>query len=55
MKTPTLLRVAAVLMFLYFAGHTSGAPWTPGEAPADIAVVDAMRSAHFPVLSGFAV
>ena len=37
-------------MFLYFAGHTSGAPWTPGEAPADIAVVDAMKSDHFPVM-----
>jgi hypothetical protein len=37
-------------MFLFFAGHTSGAPWTPGEAPADIAVVDAMKSDHFPVL-----
>jgi len=50
MKTSTLLRIAAVLMFLYFAGHTSGAPWTPGEAPADIAVVDAMKSDHFQVI-----
>jgi hypothetical protein len=50
MKTSTLLKIAAVLMFLYFVGHTMGAPWTPGEAPADIAVVDAMKSDHFPVL-----
>ena len=50
MKTSTLLKIAAVLMFLYFAGHTAGAPWTPGEAPADIAVVDAMKSDHFPVI-----
>jgi hypothetical protein len=50
MKTSTLLRIAAVLMFLYFAGHTAGAPWTPGEAPADVAVVDAMKSDHFPVI-----
>ena len=50
MKTSTLLRIAAVLMFLYFVGHTSGAPWTPGEAAADIAVVDAMKSGHFPVI-----
>ena len=50
MKTSTLLRIAAVLMFLYFAGHTSGAPWTPGEAPAETAVVDAMKSDHFPVM-----
>ena len=50
MKSSTLLRIAAVLMFLYFAGHTAGAPWTPGEAPADIAVVDAMKSNHFLVI-----
>ena len=50
MKTSTLLRIAAVLMFLYFAGHTSGAPWTPGEGPPDIAVVNAMKSDHFPVI-----
>jgi len=37
-------------MFLYFAGHTLGAPWTPGEAPADIAVVEAMKSDHFAVI-----
>src|SRR5262245_61440238 len=50
MKTSTLLKIAGVLMFLYFAGHTAGAPWTPGEAPADMAVVDAMKSDHFPVI-----
>jgi hypothetical protein len=50
MKTSNFLRIAAVLMFLYFVGHTSGAPWTPGEAPADIAVVNAMESDHFPVI-----
>jgi hypothetical protein len=50
MKTSTLLKIAAILMFLYFAGHTAGAPWTPGEAAADVAVVDAMKSSHFPVI-----
>ena len=50
MKTSTLLRIAAVLSFLYFVGHTSGAPWTPGEAPSDLAVIDAMKSDHFPVI-----
>ena len=50
MKTSTLLKIAAVLMFLYFAGHTSGAPWTPGETPTSMAVVDAMKSDHFPVI-----
>lgn len=37
-------------MFLYFVGHTTGAPWTVGEAPADIAVIEAMKSDHFPVM-----
>ena len=50
MKTSTLLKIAAVLMLLYFAGHTAGGPWTPGEAAADVAVVDAMKSKHFPVI-----
>ena len=50
MKTSTLLRVAAILMFLFFLGHTAAAPWTPGEAPADMAVVEAMKSDHFPVI-----
>jgi hypothetical protein len=50
MKTSTLLKVAAVIMFLYFAGHTAGVPWTPGEAPSDMAVIDAMKGDHFPVI-----
>ena len=50
MKTSTLLRVAGVLMFLYFVGHTSGAPWTPGEGASDMAVVEAMREDHFAVV-----
>ena len=49
MKTSTLLRIAAVITFLYFAGHTAGIPWTPGEGPADAAVIEAMKSDHFPV------
>jgi hypothetical protein len=50
MKTSTLLRIAAVVTFLYFAGHTAGAPWTPGEGPADAAVIEEMKSDHFPAL-----
>lgn len=50
MKTSTLLKIAAIIMFLYFVGHTAGAPWTPGEASADMAVVEAMKSDHFPVI-----
>jgi len=37
-------------MFLYFVGHTSGAPWTPGEGASDMAVVEAMREDHFAVV-----
>ncbi|MEO8573180.1 MAG: hypothetical protein ABI481_04365 [Pyrinomonadaceae bacterium] len=40
MKTSTLLRIAAVLTFLLFAGHSSAIPWTPGEAPADMVVIE---------------
>ncbi|MEP6849703.1 MAG: hypothetical protein ABI999_12675 [Acidobacteriota bacterium] len=50
MKASTFLRIAAVITFLFFLGHTSGIPWTPGEAPADAAVIEAMRSDHFQVL-----
>ena len=47
MKTSTLLRIAAVITFLYFAGHTAGAPWTPGMGPAELAVIEAMKTNHF--------
>ena len=50
MKTSTLLRIAAVITFLYFAGHTAGIPWTPGEGAADAAVIEAMKSDHFLVM-----
>ncbi len=51
MKTSTLLRIAAVITFLFLAGHTAGMPWTPGEAPADLAVIEAMRFDHFAVIN----
>ena len=47
MKTSTLLRIASVVTFLYFAGHTAGMPWTPGEGPAELAVIEAMKSNRF--------
>jgi hypothetical protein len=49
-KASTFLRIAAVITFLFFVGHTAGFPWTPGEAAADQAVVEAMRTDRFPVL-----
>jgi hypothetical protein len=52
MKTPLLLRIAAVITFLYFAGHTSGIPWTPVLGPREIPVIEAMKSHPF-ALDGF--
>jgi len=47
MKTPLLLRVAAVITFLYFAGHTAGFPWTPGLGPGERPVIEAMKNHPF--------
>jgi hypothetical protein len=47
MKAPLLLRIAAVITFLYFAGHTAGIPWTPGLGPEEIPVLEAMKSHTF--------
>ena len=47
MKTSTLLRIASVITFLYFAGHTAGMPWTPGEGLAELAVIEAMKANRF--------
>ncbi len=47
MKTSTFLRIASVITFLYFAGHTAGMPWTPGQGPAELAVIEAMKSNRF--------
>ena len=52
MKASLLLRIAAVLTFLYFAGHTSGIPWTPAVGPKEIPVLEAMKSHSFDV-AGF--
>jgi hypothetical protein len=49
MKTSTLLRAAAVLSFLYFAGHSAGFPWTPSEGAGTAAVVGGMKSYRFEV------
>jgi hypothetical protein len=43
-----LLRIGAVVAFLFFAGHTLGAPWAPGSDSAVSAVVGAMKSAPVP-------
>ena len=47
MKVPLLLRLAAAITFLYFAGHTAGMPWTPAVGPGEAPVLAAMKSHSF--------
>jgi hypothetical protein len=45
--TPTLLRIASIITFIYFAGHTAGMPWTPAVGPLDRVVIDGMKADTF--------
>ena len=47
MKPATFLRIASVITFFFFAGHTSGIPWTPDVGPTMMPVIDAMKSNAF--------
>ncbi len=47
MKPVVLLRIAAVLMFLHFAGHTVGMLQGPSHGAAEIAVQAFMRGSQF--------
>ena len=47
MKASMLYRIAAVLLVLFDAGHTSGYPWSDPKWGADIG---SMRSAHFYIM-----
>jgi len=47
MKPSILLRIASIITLLYFAGHTSGMPWTPGVGPGEMPVIEAMKSHSF--------
>jgi len=44
-----LLRIAAVLSFLFFLGHTAGMPWTPSTGGHTDLVVGGMKSFTFDV------
>ena len=44
-----LLRIAAILTFLYFLGHSAGAPWTPSPGGQSETLVGLMKSFHFDV------
>jgi len=50
MKTTYLLRAAALVTLFFFAGHSSGYPWTPDDGPAASAVVEAMKGHSFDVV-----
>ena len=50
MKSSTFLRIASVITFLYFAGHTASIPWTPAVGPGEAPVLEAMKTHTFDVL-----
>jgi hypothetical protein len=52
MSASTRLRIASIIAFVYWIGHTAGAPWTPARGAAEAAAIDALRSLHF-VVQGF--
>jgi len=50
MTPTTFLRIASIITLLYFAGHTSGMPWTPDVVDsATSPVVEAMKGHSFDV------
>lgn len=49
MSASILLRVASIVAFVYWIGHTVGAPWTPVRGAAETAAIDSLRSLHFAV------
>ena len=50
MRSSTFLRIASVITFLYFAGHTASIPWTPAVGPGEAPVLEAMKAHSFNVL-----
>jgi len=49
MTARRLLRIAAILSFLYFLGHSAGMPWTPSTSGSGEAVVRGMQLVRFDV------
>ena len=49
MNPRLLLRISAILSFLYFLGHSAGMPWTPSPGGEGEAVVGGMKSFSFDV------
>lgn len=50
MRSSTFLRIASIITLLYFAGHTSGVPWTPDADAGPVAVLEAMKSHSFEIM-----
>jgi hypothetical protein len=50
MKSYTLLRISSIVTALFAIGHTSGAPWTPVKDAPENALIESMKSLHFPVM-----
>ncbi|HET6266925.1 MAG TPA: hypothetical protein VFG11_04340 [Acidobacteriota bacterium] len=50
LKPWILLRVASVITFLYFVGHTMGMPWTPVRGPNEVPLLKLMKADHFYVM-----
>ena len=50
MKPWIVLRAAAVITLVYFAGHTLGMPWTPAVGPQEVALLESMKSHRFDVM-----
>jgi hypothetical protein len=48
MSSFVMLRIAATIGFLFFMGHTFGAPWTPGSESEASAAVASMKAAGIP-------
>ena len=50
MKPFVLLRIAAIVAFLYALGHTLGMPWVPDKSPETMAIVQSMTAHRFDVM-----
>ena len=48
MNAVVLLRITAVIGFLFFLGHTMGAPWTPGNEAEAAVTIAALKAAIVP-------
>jgi hypothetical protein len=49
-KAPILLRTAAILMFLHFAGHTIGMTRGPSHGSEEVAVIQSMQAHQFDMM-----